>query len=374
MKIGFYSDLVLGKDMALDSVIDRRMRETDLNFVNLECPLYSGKKVSRKKGVCLYSKADDLSFLSQYNVKAVNLANNHMMDFGPKGLQETMDKLDASGIAYFGAGESEEKACRPYFVSDGKKKIMITGFSWKYTGSVPAQKKTYGVAPISLEKIKRILEPYKAYDKKIAYFHFGTEFENFPEPYLKKLIEELLEEDYLDMVIGNHPHCIQGIYHKNVCGKEKVCFYSLGNFMIPEEEYYKGTLRYPEKSRLGFGVIYDSDKDGWELLPYHIEKRGKSLQASSMEELEEKIEAYSKPLYLSYAEYRQYYKKNRENKGRPLFWSNDTVNMLVSIPFITKARCFYFIYTSIKKMLWIAGFRIVRDANSGARKIVRGRK
>ncbi|MCI8280172.1 MAG: CapA family protein [Lachnospiraceae bacterium] len=375
MKIGFYSDLVLGDGVYIDPAIGQKMKETDFNCVNLECPVYSGEKKSKKRGVCLYSKAADLSFLSLYHFKAVNLANNHMMDFGLEGLQETMDKLKKAQIRYFGAGENEEQAYRTFTVKDGDKKIMIAGFSWKYTGSVIAKKWTPGVAGISLEKIKRSLGTYKDYDCKIAYFHFGTEFEDLPEPYLKKMVEALLKEDYLDVVIGNHPHCIQGIYQKNIGGKEKVCFYSLGNLMIPEGEYCKGTLRYPPKSSLGFGVIYDTDQRSWEWIPYQSTKRGRSLNAVCSEELERKISAYSEPLQLADIEYRRYYKANRNNKKRPIFEDNDKINVLISLPFLLKTGCFYIFYTSAKKLLWLSGFDVVHEEDSGGRKIVRrGRK
>lgn len=374
MKIGFYSDLVLGDGVFIDPAIEQKLKEADFNCANLECPLYSGKKKSRKRGVCLFSKASDLSFLSQYRFQAVNLANNHMMDFGQRGLQETLDKLEEAGIYYFGAGKNEEQAYKPFTVTDGQKNIMIAGFSWKYTGSVIAKAEKSGVAGVYLERMKRSLEPYKAYEFKIAYVHFGTEFEDLPEPYLKKAVEYLLENDYLDIVIGSHPHCIQGIYQKNIRGKEKVCFYSLGNFIIPEGEYLKGTLNYPPKSRLGFGVLYDTDRNSWELVPYQSMNRGKCLKEVDSEELENRLKTYSEPLHLSYTEYKAYYKCNRINKKRPIFRSNEGINVCLSVPFLLKANCFFILYTSVKKILWLAGYRIAHDADSGARRIARRRK
>lgn len=370
MKIGFYSDLVLGNHIRIDSRLEDKFREADINCANLECPIYSGRKKSKKKGVCLYSKTKDLSFLQQYNFKVVNLANNHIMDFGVNGMLETIQRLNDSDIEWFGAGENKKQAYKPYIVCSNDMKIAIFGFAWKYTGATVAKEHTAGVAGIIIKEIRAVLEAYKSYDRKIAYFHFGTEFEDIPEPYLKRLTEELMEEGYLDVIIGNHPHCIQGVYKKVISGEEKVCFYSLGNLIIPEGEYYKGTLRYPEKSNLGFGVLYDTETNSYEYVPYKIVSKGRELQTIHADILQERLEQYSKPLYLSDVEYQIYYKKNRKNRKRPVFRYSDSRNALISVPFLVKKQILFFIIEFIKGGLHIFGVKPVRDEKTGKRILV----
>lgn len=371
MKIGFYSDLVLGENISVDDQLKKILLKTDYNCVNLECPLYGGEKKSKKQGVCLYSKAGGVSFLKTYNFRMVNLANNHMMDFGRAGLEETLAKLEENSINYFGAGLNKKQAEIPYIIADGEKRIVFFGFAWKYTGAVEATLNGPGVLGVSIDEIKNYLEAYKKCDVRVAYFHFGTEFEDYPEPYLKNLIEQLLEEDYLDVVIGNHPHCIQGIYQKRIGEKEKTAYYSLGNFSIPEGEYYNGQVYYPEKSNLGFGVIYDTESKEMELVPYYIQKKGNHLITADIDDLIDKLNILSRPLYFSADKYLEYYRKNRNNESRPIFTGDERKDARKVIPMLLKSKIVYVSVKFIKLILALVGLKVVYDNVERRRKIIR---
>lgn len=360
MKIGFYSDLVLHNDMSIDANMEKKLFETTFNCANLECVIYSGEKKSSKKGICLYSKADDVGFLKKYNFHLVNLANNHIMDFGKQGLKQTLDCLEMKGIHNFGAGENSEVAYSPYVMEYEGESYAFWGFAWRYTGAVLAGRNKPGVAGVIKEKIKAAIGPYKSCDHRIAYFHFGTEFEDYPEPYLKDMIEELFAEDYLDLVLGNHPHCIQGVCKKKIGDREKTCFYSMGNFILPEEEYFKGRIKYPPKSHIGYGVLYDSKKDTCEVVPYKINENGTEVSLISEEEMGELLEKYSEPLKLGSQEYRCFYKQNRNNKKRYISINNDIVNNLMINGIILKFNVIYNLKDICKKGLRIFGYEINR--------------
>ena len=62
MKIGFYSDCVLGDEMVIDEKLQKKLICTDINVLNLEYILFTGVKKSKKDSICLYSKAKDFSF------------------------------------------------------------------------------------------------------------------------------------------------------------------------------------------------------------------------------------------------------------------------------------------------------------------------
>jgi len=368
MKIGFYSDLVLHDDIMIDGKIERKLLESNFNCANLECPIYTGEKGGQKRGICLYSKAKDVSFLKKYNINMVNLANNHIMDFGIDGLKETMSCLEKNGIHFFGAGNNQEKAYKPCIINCGEETVAFWGFSWSDAGTVIAKKNKAGAAGVLKEKIKTAIEPYMGCDKKIAYFHFGVEFEDYPEPFLKDMIEELLEQNYLDLVLGNHPHCIQGIYEKDVNNEKKLCFYSMGNFVIPEEEYYKGRISYPEKSHVGFGVIYETETREYEMIPYKIDASGRRVEHLSLEEFEEKIAEYSKPLNQSYPEYKAFYKEVRNRKNRYVYSRNEFFNGIVFGLSHFRYIIIFEVKSMIKRIFRLFGY----DIASG-RKIVKKR-
>lgn len=101
--------------------------------------------------------------------------------------------------------------------------------------------------------------------------HFGTEYEDYPEPYQKDIIDRLIKMDLVDIIIGNHPHCIQGYEDKKVKNKRKLIFYSLGNFILPEVKYDNKKLDFPNKSNFGFFVNIDFKNNlHYEIIPYKL--------------------------------------------------------------------------------------------------------
>jgi hypothetical protein len=83
------------------------LQSADLVVANLETPLTDLEKSpfeGRKKFIHWSDPEQAPAALKRHNVCAVALANNHAMDFGPSGLEQTLTALDAHGIACFGAG------------------------------------------------------------------------------------------------------------------------------------------------------------------------------------------------------------------------------------------------------------------------------
>ena len=168
-----------------------------------------------------------------------------------------------------------------------------------------------------------------------------------------------MNEGYLDLIIGNHPHCIQGVFEKKENGNIKRCFYSLGNFILPEEEYHKGKLKYPPKSNLGFGIIYDTNTKEFEYVPYQIINQGREVKHSDKIELQQLLHTYSEPLKLQYKEYKKFYKINRYGKKRPMFVYSDSLNKLIVFPFLAKIYTRYAFVSCCKFLLNSFGFKVV---------------
>jgi hypothetical protein len=93
------------------------LQSVDLVIANLETPLTDLERSpleGRKRFVHWSDPAKAPATLKQHNVSAVALANNHAMDFGPPGLEQTLTALDAHGIARFGAGMNAAGASAPF--------------------------------------------------------------------------------------------------------------------------------------------------------------------------------------------------------------------------------------------------------------------
>ena len=116
--------------------------ESDLVIANLETPLIDVKNT--KKPVFSFSsryrnkqgrfqhwsdKVKTVEYLKKYNILNVSLANNHMLDYGIDGLNQTLDILKESGIRFFGAGVNRRQASIPYtkniFIGSSMVKLVV---------------------------------------------------------------------------------------------------------------------------------------------------------------------------------------------------------------------------------------------------------
>lgn len=330
MKIGFFGDLVLDDSLKIEDMIEKNIRENDFNCLNLEAPFITEGYIPIKKSINLYHKIEDLRLMKDNKFTLVNLANNHVFDFGVEGFEHTKYILDKNEIEYFGAGKNLNEAGKPYIFELNGKKAAIFGFAWDFTDAINTYGDGSGTSPVDLGVIRNILSPFKDYDYKIAYFHFGTEYEYLPEPYQKYIIDILFDEDLLDIVIGTHPHSYHGYNEKFINGKKKIVFYSLGNFILPEIEFLDKRVKYKEEYHLCYYANIDFDNDlSFEIVPFKLINNSTEIRLLFNEELEEfndHMKVISEPLKLNYKEYRKYYIKNRKRKFRPLMCENKIIN------------------------------------------------
>ncbi len=168
--------------------------------------------------------------LSRLSVDLVSLANNHVYDYGETALLDTMDTLDQYGIPYVGAGRNLEEAKKiVYFQSGGLRIAFVSAtqversyvFTKEATDQIPGVLRTF--QPDTFQEVIRKAE--ETSDFVVVYVHWGTEGTNYFEG-----DQQLLGYQYIDagadLVIGAHPHCLQGIeYYKGV-----PIVYSLGNY------------------------------------------------------------------------------------------------------------------------------------------------
>ncbi|OGO78641.1 MAG: hypothetical protein A2Y23_10035 [Clostridiales bacterium GWB2_37_7] len=179
----------------------------DLTLVNLEGPLTSATAKAEKQFI-FKGKADYTEVLKQGSIEAVNLANNHMFDYLDQGYWDTVSNLSAAGLGYFGF---EHK----YLTEVKGLKIGLLGFlGWDNS----KQKK---------EEIKKAVDSLKDEGASliIASFHWGEE-RNYTPNQIQKDLGRYSIDVGVDLVLGHHPHVIQGI--ETYKGKSIV--YSLGNF------------------------------------------------------------------------------------------------------------------------------------------------
>lgn len=110
----FLAEFSVAMDRALGQAVWAPFRCSALVVANLEGAITAHDRPAKQKPYILRMSADVLGLFDDRFV--LSLANNHIMDFGPTGLLDTMAALDDAGIAYAGAGPTLERACEPRLV------------------------------------------------------------------------------------------------------------------------------------------------------------------------------------------------------------------------------------------------------------------
>lgn len=216
--------------------------QSDIFYVNHEYCISDRGEALSGKYYTFRAKPERMAILEQMGTDIVSLANNHVYDFGANALLDTADLLDDANIPYVGGGRNIEEAKRPiYFIVDGIKIGFVAasnGEKIKYTPQ--ATEDTPGIlrAYDTTEYNQVIRKAAEECDYLIAYIHWGTEDSNYYNSSQETWGREFLNSG-ADIVIGGHPHVLQGIEY--VEGKPII--YSLGDFWFNHETKYTGVLK-----------------------------------------------------------------------------------------------------------------------------------
>lgn len=220
------------------------MQKTDILVANNEFPYTRRGMPTEGKTYTFRADPDTVAYLHDMGVDVAVLANNHIFDFGEEGLLDSLDTLSAAGIPYIGAGRNLQEASAPvYFIVNDIKIAIVAATQIErldHPDTRGADENTSGVF--------RCLHPEKLYeavaqakensDFVIVYVHWGTE--NVSEPDWAQLEQGAgLAKAGADLVIGAHPHCLQGITYQG----ETPVIYSLGNFWFNSRTVDTGMIQ-----------------------------------------------------------------------------------------------------------------------------------
>ncbi len=214
------------------------LRESDLSVVNLECALTnrSGSPLQGKKEYILGGHPDQTAaVLKRHKVTAVMLGNNHAMDFGPEGVEETIESLLSHGIESFGAGLGKAAAEREFrcefHESDQVFKLaVISGYAY-----VPSYDKRFafysGQGRIGVNNLHlgRLQDQVQRLHRE-GYFvivspHWGQNY-SCRTWNQNQFAIKLIRDCRADLVLGHGAHVMTEIQKR----RERWIFYSLGNF------------------------------------------------------------------------------------------------------------------------------------------------
>jgi len=204
------------------------LHSTDLNIVNLETTL-TKSSLTVPKVFNFKALPDRIEVLKKARIDAVNLANNHILDFGEQGMIDTIEQLDLAQIAHVGAGQGLQAAQKPAILERNGLRIGINGVTHNESGWAAGEFKP-GVFYVNVENIKPLCDEIKKLRPKvdivILTIHWGPNMQQRPSHEFQEAAHALIDCG-VDILHGHSAHILQGIE----IYKKRVIMYDTGDFV-----------------------------------------------------------------------------------------------------------------------------------------------
>lgn len=197
-----------------------------------------------------------------------NLSNNHTLDCGKEGLDDTIKLANENGCRILGAGNTEKEAEKPVIIKEAGGIGLIAVC---YKKLFQAKKDVPGVVFWKDDRrIKKMIKNVKKNNRWcVLIAHSGEEFSNLPMPFLRKQYLKFLKYG-ADIIVGHHPHVPQN-YEKV---RDKIIFYSLGNFIFDTD--YQRIQNHTDKGVL-LKLSFDKKSYRFSTMSYKIDRDQKRV-------------------------------------------------------------------------------------------------
>jgi len=219
-----------GRDYPLQAVSDC-LNWYDLVFCNLECPLSELGKPMEKKYI-FRGDPSTVEMLKKAGFNLFSLANNHTLDYGHEALMDTIDNLANAGLYPIGAGKDQKEALKPIIIrKNGLTLAFFAVLGYPMEG-VLGSPDLPGPCQASIDELVSFIQNIRnQVDFIVVSFHWGFEYEL--QPHLRQIeYAHRVIEAGADLIIGHHPHVMQGIEKY----RGKYILYSLGNFLFDQHD------------------------------------------------------------------------------------------------------------------------------------------
>ncbi len=207
------------------------LRAADFTFGNLENPV-SDRGTNMGSIYSFRAEPRVIDGLAYSGFDMVSLANNHMWDYGPEALEDTVNVLHAQNINSIGAGKNAAEANRLVIKDINGVTLGILGFTTLYPKSLEATEDSAGVSSFDIKKISERIKEIKnnnIADILVISLHWGEEYQTISNAFQQDIAHQLITAG-ADLIIGHHPHVPQEIEHYH----DGWIFYSLGNFVFDQ--------------------------------------------------------------------------------------------------------------------------------------------
>ncbi|MDT8305115.1 MAG: CapA family protein [Anaerolineae bacterium] len=205
----------------------------DLALGNLEAVLVAAAPDAvspAQEPYLLWAQPAAGTMLARAGFDLLSLANNHSLDAGSDGLQETAANLVGVGIAPLGAGAGDDADAPVLRTVRG---VRLAFLAFNAVAMPGAKPDAGGWAAASWDEARAVAAVAAARaeaDAVIATVHWGYEYEPRADP-AQMRIANVLWSAGVDLIVGHHPHVVQPVGMGTPHG---AVAYSLGNFLFDQ--------------------------------------------------------------------------------------------------------------------------------------------
>jgi len=247
-----------GTESLFTSGVDSVLRASTLVVGNLECPATTIKAPTFKRYI-FRAEPEWLDVLRNHGFTHLNLANNHSVDQGRRGLEDTHRQVIVHGMTPIGADSTQAAAAQPVLLTEAPRKVWLIAslrmalenFAWLADRWSVSQDDDEAL-------VKRVADLRRADSTAVIIVspHWGWEHHLEPVGQQRVLAHRLIDAG-ADLLIGHHTHTLQTI--ENYRGRS--IYYSLGNFIFDQKK--------PINSRAAI-VSVDITADSLHVRTHHI--------------------------------------------------------------------------------------------------------
>lgn len=247
----------------------------NLRIVNLETAITASSAYWPGKDVHYRMHPENVSCLTAANIDCCVLANNHVLDWGYAGLEETLHALDEAGLNPTGAGENLSEARRPVtFDLPDHGRILVFGVGspssgipaqWRATPTRPGVHLADETDPDTVSALRSTIERWaEPNDLVVVSIHWGANWGYEIPEHQRAFAHSLIEKAGVDLVHGHSSHHVKGVE----VHQERPILYGCGDFLT-DYEGIGGREEYRDDLGLMYFAHFDRETQTLQRLEMH---------------------------------------------------------------------------------------------------------
>ena len=215
------------------------VQQADLSFINQET-LMAGASYGYSDYPCFNSPQTLGDQLCDMGFDIINIANNHMLDMGSGGIEDTINYWNSkTDVTMIGGYLNQEDYQTPRVIEKNGIKIAFLSYTYATNGITLSPSSSVVIPYIDDETIKEDVQRAKAAsDMVMVSMHWGQE-NSFEPSDEQRHTAQLLCDLGVKVIIGHHPHVVQPVeWLESKSGEKTLCIYSLGDLVAAMMKSY----------------------------------------------------------------------------------------------------------------------------------------